>query len=434
MQENLDLSNIKRIHFVGIGGIGMSALARLFLNKGFQISGSDMSESNLINDLKREGVKFYDTQKKENITNDIDLVIFTAAVPIDHPEIIEAQNLNIPYHTYAEILGQVTKDFHTIAVSGTHGKTTTTAMTQHLLSNLNLKPHAIIGSLIKKEDQSLTNYIKGDSQYFVVEACEYKKSFLNLFPKIIIITNLEEDHLDFYNDLEDIQNTFSEFVSRLPQDGYLICNTNDKNLKPVLQKAKCNIINYLDYLKDVPEMKVFGEHNNLNAACAIAVSKIINSDNTDFSGLNYFSGTWRRMEFKGQTENSNLIYDDYAHHPTEIKASLKSLKEKFPNKKINLIFQPHLYSRTRELFDDFVISLSGADNVLLAPIYAAREKFDSSISSQSLSEKINSKFGINKSIALNSFSEIKEKIKELDLNNQDLIFLTMGAGDIYQVF
>lgn len=420
------LLKARKVHFVGIGGIGVSAIARMMLAEGKIVSGSDSSESLVTKELKKLGAKIFLGHNAKNVADDVDLVVYTPAVTQENPELKKAKELSIPHLSYPEMLGVVSKDKYTIAIAGTHGKTTTTAMLGKILIDAKKDPTIIVGSLLK--DQK-SNFVAGKSEYFVVEACEYKKSFLELNPKIIVITNIDNDHLDYYGNLENIKKAFAEFALKLPESGYLVCDPNDKNLKEVIKKTKAKIIDYAKVKTDF-NLKIPGQHNIKNAQAAMAVAEILNiGENEALASLNDFPGTWRRFEYKGETKNGVLIYDDYGHHPTEIKVTLKGAREFFGNKKIWCIFQPHLYSRTKLLMEDFGKSFGDADEVILADIYAAREPKDKSINSKMLAEEI-IKNG-SKAVYLNFFYKI-EKFLRQNAQEGDAI-ITMGAGDIFKV-
>ncbi len=431
--------NYKNIHFIGIGGIGMSALARLFKSRGLDVSGSDISRSEITDALEKEGIKIFLTQVTENISDEVDCVIYTIAVKDDNPEFTEVKKRGLPIFTYAEMLGKVSADYCTIAISGTHGKTTTTAMATKLFQDLNLKPNAIVGSLLS---ESKSNFVSGESNYFIVEACEYGRSFHNLSPKILVITNLEEDHLDYYADLAEIQGAFKEMVQKVPADGFIICDPEDENLKNVINEARGQVINYKKYVEELPHLFVPGGHNRQNAAAALAVIEAIknietineaNSEEIDINivkeSLKSFKGTWRRLEFKGETINGALVYDDYAHHPSEIKSSLLALKEKYSDKKILVIFQPHLYSRTKSFLEGFAEVLRQfSDRVIVLPIYAAREKSDGTIDSMMLVEKIYE----DKAEHSDNFFEAT-KLSLDKMINTEWIIVTVGAGDVSRI-
>lgn len=425
-QKNMELSKINKIHFIGIGGIGISAIARMMILDGKKVSGSDASLSIVTEELKKIGAEIFVGHSGDNI-RDVDLVVYTTAIAKDNPELQRAIILNIPMYSYPQMLGLISADKFTIAVSGTHGKTTTTAMIARILVDAKLDPTVIVGSLLKDEK---SNLVVGKSEYFVVEACEYRRAFLNLNPKIIAITNIEEDHLDYYEDLRDIQMAFSEFVSKLGEEDVLVCNPNDDNLKIIVGLAKCKIVDYSKQFLDGLRLMVPGRHNLENAKAALAVAKYIGVDEEIARhSLKNFSGTWRRFEYKGKTENGVLVYDDYAHHPTEIKATLKGAREFFGDRKIFCVFQPHLFSRTRFLLEEFSKSFNDADIVLLADIYASRETDDRRVHSKDLAEKIN-QFSEN-AVYLGSFDKIRDYLNK-NMKSGDVI-ITMGAGDIYRI-
>lgn len=407
--QNLDLSKIKKVFFIGIGGIGISAIARMMFLEGKEVSGSDMSENQITQELKKLGVKITIGQNFELIPKDTELIIYTLAIPHYDKKLFDLMvNSSIPHRSYPQTLGLVTAGKYTIAVSGTHGKTTTTAMIAKILIDAGKDPSVVVGSLFK---ESKSNFIVGKSDLFIVEACEYERSFLNLKPKILVITNIEAEHLDYYKDLRDIQSAF-------------------KQLSAQSEKV---ISDYSKFLEKVPKLLVPGLHNRLDAAAAFAVADFlqINEEVTKKS-LSEFSGTWRRLEKKGETKERIIIYDDYAHHPTEIKASLEGLRELYPkgDMKITVLFQPHLYSRTKALFDDFTKCFKGADQVFLLPIYFARESKDESISSELLAKAISLE-GEN-ARAFGSFEEAENFVKALNLGPKD-VFVTMGAGEAYKV-
>jgi len=424
--KNVDLNKIKRAHFVGIGGIGVSAIARMMLAEGKIVSGSDTSDSAIIDELGKLGAKFFLGHSADNVAEDVDLLVYTPAVTADNPEFKKAGEMGIPMLSYPEMLGLISKNKYTIAVSGAHGKTTTTAMIAKILIDAGLDPTVIVGSLLK--DQG-SNFVAGKSEYFVVEACEYKKSFLNLNPKIIVITNIDNDHLDYYGNLENIKKAFGEFAAKLPEDGYLVCDSNEENLKDIIKNTNGKIINYTK-VKNNFNLKIPGEHNIKNAQVAIAAAEILGVDFKKAKNyLESFEGTWRRFEFKGETKNGVLVYDDYGHHPTEIKATLKGVREFFGSKKIWCVFQPHLYSRTKLLFGDFGKSFSYADEIILADIYAAREPKDEGINSKMLAEEIIKNGG--KARYMKSFDKIANFLSE-NTKKGDVIII-MGAGDVFKI-
>lgn len=441
----------KKVHFIGIGGISMSGLAEILLKNGFNVSGSDRSSSPITDKLKAMGAEIYCGHNGENI-KDVDLIVYTAAISSDNPEIVKAQELNIPLMDRAEFLGHIMKDYkYNVAISGTHGKTSTTSMISHISLNANLDPTILIGGQL---DIINGNVRTGNSDYFITEACEYKASFLKFYPYIGIILNIEADHLDFYKDLQEIENTFLKFANLIPEKGFLVANYDDPLVKKIGEKVNCNVISFginngsvrakniqfhengcpsFDVYKD--EMKLFsmnlnvpGNHNILNALASISASLCIDIPyNSIVDGLQSFKGAHRRFEIKGIKNNVTVI-DDYAHHPTEIKATLSAAKN-YPHNKIYCVFQPHTYTRTLTLFEDFANSFFNSDELILADIYAAREKDMGTVSSQMLCDKIKEN-GV-KCTNIHDFKSIVDYLNKC-AKPGDLI-LTIGAGDIFKV-
>lgn len=422
----------KNIYFIGIGGIGMSAIARMLKSRGATVSGSDIAETEVTRGLKKESVKVNLKQVAENLSDDIDCVVYTTAVPKENPEFIEAKKRKLPIYSYAQMLGELSAGLETVAITGAHGKTTTTAMISAALRGAGRRPHVIVGSLLP---ELKSNYIRGEETILITEACEYKRTFLNLSPKYMVITNIDSDHLDYYKDLADIQSAFVELADKLPADGKIICDPSLPNLKPIVEKYNHKIIDYIKFIKDVPSLKVIGKHNILNAAASLAItSMFVDEKSNNFlgakKGLAEFSGTWRRLEPRGKTSGGAILYDDYAHHPDEIRASLKALHEAFLEKKIVVFFQPHLYSRTKTLFDDFVkvfdefLSSKAISELYLMPIYAAREPNDPTVSSKILADNIPS---------ANHLNTFDEAIKIISIKKTDSLVVTMGAGDVYKI-
>ena len=428
LENNIDLKKYQNIHFLGIGGIGVSAIARMMLLEGKNVSGSDTKDSEITNELSLLGATIFSGHNKENIKENIDLVVYTVAVLEDNPEFVSAKEQGIKCLSYPEILGLISKNKKTIAVSGTHGKTTTTAMIARIFIDSGKEPTVVVGSkLLEGSDNLRSNFVAGEGEYFIVEACEYRRSFLNIHPTIGVITNIDNDHLDYYKDLEDIQSAFKSFAELIPKEGVLICDRSDERLKSVIEGLNCTINDYMDFYEENMEISVSGEHNRKNAAVAIAVGSVCGIDaSLSKRALKEFKGTWRRFENKGKTNSGVFVYDDYGHHPTEVKATLVGAREKFPDKKITVVFQPHLYSRTKLLLGDFVKSFDDADEVLLLPIYAAREPFDGSIKSEMLVEKIG-----DKAKSFLNFSDVENYLKN-NLKESDIL-ITMGAGDVYKV-
>ncbi len=420
----MNLNKIKKVHFIGIGGVGISAIARLMYVSGKTVTGSDKSISHITDQLSTLGIEIFIGQDEKNIKTDVDLVIHTIAIPENNPELIQARLHNIETKTYPQMLALISKNMFTVALSGTHGKTTTTAMLANICTNALLDPTVIVGSLMK---DTASNLVVGQSNYFIVEACEYRRSFLNLYPTILAITNIDTDHLDYYKNLADIQSAFRELAFRVPKTGAIICNPNDPNLIPVLKDLSCTIIDYTLHINLHRTLKIPGLHNHQNAAVAHAIAHFLTIDDSVVeNSLAQFNGTWRRFDFHGQTKNKALLYDDYAHHPTEIKATLQGLKEMYPHMRCVVFFQPHLFSRTKSLLKEFSESFTLADEIYILPIYASREEFDPSITSEMLSNKISGK----KAFFIKNFDDARDRIQEFDKNT---VIITMGAGDIYKI-
>ena len=449
----IDFKKPVHVHFIGIGGISMSGLAEILLKEGFTISGSDNKESALTDHLEGLGATVFYGQKAANIIDGIDVVVYTAAIHEDNEEYQAAVKKDLPMLTRAELLGQLMKNYETpVAISGTHGKTTTTSMLSHILLEGELDPTISVGGILKAIGGNIR---VGNSGVFVTEACEYTNSFLDFFPKIGVILNIEEDHLDFFKDLADIRHSFRRFAELLPEDGALVINGDIENLDELTEGLPCEVVRFgMDSSKDYSatnilhdklgdasfdlvkngefidrvSLSVNGDHNVQNALAAIAVAdKMGVPMDVIKRGLKGFSGTDRRFELKGQL-NGITIVDDYAHHPTEIRATLKAAKH-YPHKEIWCIFQPHTYTRTKSLFDEFVEALTLTDHVILADIYAARETDTLGISSKNVADALIEK-GCD-AYYFPSFEEIEDFCMER-CQKGDLL-ITMGAGDVVNI-
>ena len=423
----IDLTKIKKVFFVGVGGIGISAIARMMLVEGKEVLGSDMSSGEVVRELIELGAKISIGQGFELIPSDADLIVYTIAIKhYDAPLMEKIAATGIPFKSYPEMLHMVTANKYTIAVCGTHGKTTTTAMIAKVLIETKKDPSVIVGSLLKEYK---SNLIVGKSEYFVVEACEYERSFLNINPRICVITNIEKDHMDYYKDLADIENAFATFVGQTGE--YVVCDPNDPSVARVIAGKNIKVVDYTKYIEKVPHLAVAGVHNRKNAGCALAVAEILGISAEDASSaVAKFSGTWRRLEMKGKTSSGVVVYDDYAHHPTEVKASLQALRETYPNNKIVILFQPHLYSRTKEFFNEFTVAFNNANNVYFLPIFFAREEKDPTISSELLAEAVSKNVAGSRAFA--DFAEAEQFVKNMNLIDGD-IFVTMGAGEAYKI-
>ncbi|MCA9366491.1 UDP-N-acetylmuramate--L-alanine ligase [Candidatus Kaiserbacteria bacterium] len=419
------MSNYKRIHFIGVGGIGMSGLARLYLHEGAVVSGSDRALSDLTRALEAEGVTFFAEQSAENITNDIDLVVYTEAMSKDHPEMTAARALGVPMMNYFEALGAVANEYYLIAVAGTHGKTTTTAMLIDIFEQAGLDPTAIVGSLRSSTGK---NYRAGKSKYFIVEACEYKRDFLSLNPDVLVITNIEPEHLDYYHDLADIQSAFTELATKVPAEGAIIASVRDANVAPVLEGVAATVIDYKDSVDLVSPMKQPGLHNRFNAAAARAAATFCGvAEGVAGQATSEFAGTWRRFEYKGELQGAP-IYDDYAHHPTELAATMAGARELYPDKNLVVVFQPHLYSRTAEQFDGFVAELSKGDQVILTHVYDARDT-GGGVTGERLAVAVKEKNPNTE--YFEKFDDIVANLKETII--KDDVVLVVGAGDVSSV-
>ncbi|MDE7445541.1 MAG: UDP-N-acetylmuramate--L-alanine ligase [Lachnospiraceae bacterium] len=449
----LDFNHPIHIHFIGIGGISMSGLAEILIDKGFTVSGSDTKASSLTELLSRKGATIYYGQKAENLSSDIDLVVYTSAIHPDNPEYAAAQKLQIPSLSRAQLLGQLMKNYEIpIAISGTHGKTTTTSMISEILLEAGVDPTLSIGGILKTIDGNIRI---GHGKCFVTEACEYTNSFLSFFPKIGIILNVEEDHLDFFKDINDIRHSFHQFAALLPEDGTLIINGEIPEIDTILEDLNCRVITYggtdsYDYhpedirynetgcgsftliRKDGSQesisLNVPGRHNVYNAMAAIALADLLSIDYVSIQkALSNFHGTDRRFEYKG-TKNGTVIIDDYAHHPTEITATLNAALN-YPHKTLWCVFQPHTFTRTKAFMKEFARALSFADHVVLSDIYPARESDDLGISSKTLQKEIEA---LGKSCYyFPSFAEIENFLLE-NCSPGDLL-ITMGAGDVVNI-
>lgn len=441
----------KHVHFIGIGGISMSGLASILVDRNFCVSGSDRSDSPILEKLRNMGAKIYIGHSAENVKG-ADIVVYTAAILDDNPELMEAKRLNIPAIDRAEFLGSMMRHFpKAICISGTHGKTTATSMLSLMLLKGGLDPTIMVGGEL---DAIGGNVRPGSSPYMVAEACEYKASFLKFFPKIGIILNIDADHLDFYKDIEDIYNTFLKFSKNIPEDGLLIGCAEDSRVMDIVNQASCETLTYgikkgdftahnITYnnlghpsfqvlwsgklLGDV-KLSVPGEHNILNALASIACGSYLGLDfEVMASSLQSYSGTHRRFEKKGEV-NGVTVIDDYAHHPTEMKATIRAALN-YPHKRLYCVFQPHTYTRTYTLFKEFTEAFDGLDKLILVDIYAAREKDTGLVSSKMLCDAVKER-GVNCQYA-GSFKEAVSILKD-ELNPGDVV-ITMGAGDVFKV-
>lgn len=449
-----NLKKYKNIYMIGIGGTSMSGIAEILHNWNFNVSGSDVANSEAVQILNKRGIKVNIGHNIADVKN-ADVVVYSAAIKADDPEMVEAHKLNIPTIERADFLGEITRAFKdTICISGTHGKTTTTSMISLCFIKALTDPSVQVGAYLKPLDG---NYRVGNSEHFILEACEYVESFLKFSPKAEIILNIDNDHLDYFKTFDNIKKAFIKYVKLLPNDGVLVINGDDKNCLDLPNYTDADIITYgientnvnfyasninfnndgfasfdvyhNNELLDTFQLSVPGKHNVLNALACIAICLKYNLDlNTIKSALYEFTGAHRRFEFKGKVNNIASVYDDYGHHPTEIVATAKSLM----NKKYNeswVVFQPHTYSRTKNLLNDFAEALMNFDHIIVLDIYAAREKNIYNISSKDLVNKI-IELG-KQAVYIPDFDDCVSYIKE-NINENDIV-LTLGAGTVTNI-
>ena len=452
----MNIEDIKKIHCVGVGGIGVSAIARFFLARGVKVSGSDTVASDELTSLSKRGCNVFFSQAEGNIPESTDTLVYSPAVPPDNIELQVARKRKIPIFSYPEMLGKIMSSYFGIAVSGTNGKTTTTALLGKFLEAGGKDPTVIIGGRVPGWDNNLR---VGGSDLFVAEGCEYKRSMLELSPQVIVLTNIEEDHLDYYKDIDDILDAFAEYVSKLKKEDLLVYNIDDKNCRDVVSKTSARKISFglrdnadiyaqnitnscgeqsfelVSFRKTIGRfvVKIPGVFNIYNILAAAAVAFDMGVENISVQrALDDFTGIWRRFERVGKIGEA-IVISDYAHHPTAIRGTLRGTREFFPDKKILVVFQPHHQDRTLKLFDDFAESFTDADEAIIAEIYHVygREEKKDKISSEKLVSAIR-KHNPDKKISyakdIKTAEEmVRERAKDFD------VILIMGAGDIDQV-
>lgn len=449
----IDLNEPIHVHFVGIGGISMSGLAEILIKNKFTVTGSDVKAGDTVKRLQSIGAKVHIGHDASNIALDTDLLVYTVAVHEDNPELIKAKTLNIPIIDRATLLGQVMEGYaKSIAVAGTHGKTTTTSMIAHILTSAHLDPTVSVGGilpLIKGNIQA------GSTDYFVTEACEYYNSFHHFYPKVGVVLNVEEDHMDFFGNLDAIRSSFKRFHENIDKEGILVINKDTQALQEMTEGIQATVVTYsdsdssADYWADKVtynalghgsfdlmhhkdclgriELSVPGKHNVSNALAAVAASRFFDlSIDAIASGLKAFTGTHRRFQYKGELAGVHIV-DDYAHHPTEIKATIAATKN-MEKGNLWIVFQPHTYTRTKAFLDEFAEALAGADEVILMDIYSAsREEDLGDIHSKDIAERIE---------AIGTPCHYFETLDEITYHilthcvPGDLL-ITMGAGDVY---
>ena len=451
---NIDeLKQYKHIHLIGIGGVSMSGIAEILHSWGFVVTGSDASSSEVTDKLIRNHISVVIGHDLENVAK-ANLVVYSAAIKKDDPELVKAKELNIPIIERGSFLGLLTKAFkNTICVSGTHGKTTTTSMISLCFLEAAKDPSIQVGAYLKQLDG---NYRVGNSEYFIIEACEYVESYLKLFPRTEVILNIDNDHLDYFGTLDNIVKSFGNYVKLIPENGLLVINWDDPNCKQIAKNTTAKVLSYgiksenanfvarnitfnnngfptfdvyynNNFYKTI-SLSIPGKHNVMNALACIAVCFQYGLEKEDIkNALFKYTGAHRRFEYKGSFNNIN-VYDDYGHHPTEILATANALKQKKYNQSW-VIFQPHTYSRTKNLLNEFANVLTNFDNIIVTDIYAARETNTYNISSKDLVDKINNNGYTAKYIS--DFNEIVKYIKANAKPND--IVLTLGAGTVTNI-
>jgi len=459
----MNIFQYKKIYFLGIGGIGVSALAKLALHQGKEVYGYDLNNSSIIEQLKSLGAKIV-IGKQDYCGDEFDLLIYSTAIPENNKILMQARKRKITCLTYPQALGRISRRCFTIAVSGMHGKSTTTAMIGIMLESAGFDPLVIVGTKVKKWKGNIRINKKEKTNIFVVEADEYKSAMMELKPNIIVLTRIEKDHLDYYKNLKHIKQEFKKYIQHLPKNGTLIANWADKNIKKIkcqISNVKYNLIKYNfkdDMIKKKIKriLKVPGKHNLENALAAYKAGGLLKlSENQILTGLAKFKGTWRRQELIGYYKLPNTSYklpviSDYAHHPTEIKATLQALREQYPDERLLVAYQPHQHNRTKMLFNDFINAFDGADTLILNEIFdvAGREiSADQNISSKDLAKaiiktekqrnretkKLRKRRAQKQQNYYYSPSLAQTKKKILDLVQPNDVIIIMGAGDVDKV-
>lgn len=441
---------------MGIGGIGMSALAAIFKTYGKQVTGSDREDSKSLHELQKLGIQTMAKHALENIKSKPDLIIYSLAIPATNPEIRQARLKKIPLLSYPEAVGLLTKQFFTIAVCGTHGKSTITALLAKIFIENNFDPTVIVGTKLKELGGA--NYRVGKSKLLILEACEYKRAFFEYLPHIVVLHTLDPDHMDYYKNWEEYLDAFRSFVGQLPADGYFFGSLDDDDVHQImqhLQSKKFPSYNCFTYSakyshadfylegstlfrhnekRGTLALKIPGMHNRTNALAAFSVACSLGIAPKDIlKSLEGYTGAFRRFEMKGKIGKTTII-DDYGHHPVEIEATLQAAREKFPKAKICLVFQPHQYSRTKNLLKEFGQSFGGADEVIIPNIYEARDTMEDkrAVSPQQLVKTIQEYHknprGIRYGDGLaNTVALLKKQHHKFD------VIFTMGAGDVWKV-
>lgn len=460
-----------RIHFIGIGGIGTSALARWFLSKGYKVSGSDASPSETTQELGKQGIKVFIGHKASNLDKNADLAVHTAAVKAENPEFKKAEELKIPIMSYAQALGGLTRQYKTIAIAGAHGKSTTTALMSLVLIKAKFDPTVIVGTKLKEFYGS--NFRNGKGEYLIIEADEYANAFSNYYPWAAVVLNIDREHLDYYKNLSEIKNAFLDFIGNVKSGGILILNKDDGNLfslknriKKISEAKKIKVhwfsagTNKNIYKRLSASLKIIGKHNVSNSLAVYELSRLMNIKEKDiFGALGSFHGAWRRMEYRGNLKSQisklkTSVYDDYAHHPTEIKATLSGIAQKWPKRTLICVFQPHQTKRLASLFKEFSEAFDDANALILLDVFKVRgrDKVSQNVNSKTLAKAIKnrvSKFEIRNSKLKNIIylphsqqKNIKKVLENIICSHSQhshkfvdshYILVMMGAGDIYKM-
>ena len=424
-----------KIYCSGIGGIGLSAYAALQRACGHEVSGSDRALTPLTEDLESQGISVFDSQDGMHVPEDVDLFVYSEAIPEDAPERVKAKEYGIRQCSYFAALGELSKDYCVVAVCGTHGKSSTTAMAAKVLLDAGKDPTVVVGTKVPQLDPASStsgelrgaggrNWRKGSSDLFLLEACEYRGSFLNLHPNIILMSNVDGDHFDAFASLEDYQNAYREFLSRLPDDGVLITHMGDADCAKIASAHEGDLID-ADTLP-LPELSVPGRHMQENAQLVAALSQHLGIESE--RSLKEFGGTWRRFEVKGETVEGVTVIDDYAHHPREIRATIQAAKEQFPRRRIVCLFQPHMHDRTLRFYDEFLVAFDEADLVCVTDVYDARADVEKEhVDAKKFAGDIHAE-----SVYGGSLEEAKNSFCCSNLQQNDVL-LVMGAGDITKI-